>query len=161
MDLSAAMNVIINDLQNDIIISNNSCDICKKNVLNNQKVNAYHCNKCDKWTHNKCDDTISSTEKYSKELCLKCSISFNFYNIPFTLCNNDELSNVYSCNSLKFLNALPSFEILSEVSKFSDLQLNEVDLNLAYQADCTYYKVGDLQRINLKKNLNIFHTNIN
>ena len=62
---------------------------------------------------------------------------------------------------LKFLNALTSFEIVAEVSKFSDMQSNEVDLNMAYQADRSYYKVKDIQKLNLDRNLNIFHTNIN
>ena len=38
---------------------------------------------------------------------------------------------------------------------------NEVDLNIAYQADCSYYQVKDIQKLNIDRNLNIFHTNIN
>ena len=41
------------------------------------------------------------------------------------------------------------------------MQSNEVNLNMAYQADCSYYKVKDIQKLNLDRNLNIFHTDIN
>ena len=56
---------------------------------------------------------------------------------------------------------IPSFEIISEASKFSDPHSNEVDLNLAYQNNCSYYSVNDFYDLNIKNNLNIFHTNIN
>ena len=58
----------------------------------------------------------------------------------FTLCV--ELSNTNEYNSSKFLNSLPSFEIISEASKFS--QSNDVDLSLAFQNDCSYYSVNEL-----------------
>ena len=140
----------------DNIIPNKRCDICKKSVLTNQRNIAYHCNKCDKW-----NDTIEDAYlELNKDRCLKCSISFTLYNIPFTSCTNLELSNLNTFNFLKFLNALPS-EIVAEVSKFSDMKSHEVDPNMAYQADCLYYKVKDIQKLNLDRNLNIFHTNVN
>ena len=63
---------------------------------------------------------------------------FNYMNIPFTLCNNMELCNTNDNNSSKFLNSIPSFEIISEASKFSQPQSNDVDLNMAFQNDCLY-----------------------
>ena len=62
---------------------------------------------------------------------------------------------------LKLLNALPSFEIVAEVSAISKMQANDVDLNMAYQADCSCHKVKEIQKLKLDRNLNIFHTNIN
>ena len=53
MDISATTNIL-----KDNITPNKSCDICKKSVLTNQRNIAYHCNKCDKCTHKKCNDTI-------------------------------------------------------------------------------------------------------
>ena len=82
-------------------------------------------------------------------------------NIPFTLCNNLELCNTNDNNSSKFLNSLPSFEIISEASKFSQPPSNDVDLNLAFQNDSSYYSVNELFKLNLNNNLNIFYTNIN
>ena len=38
---------------------------------------------------------------------------------------------------------------------------NEVDLNMAYQADCSYHTVEDIKKLKVERNLNIFHTNIN
>ena len=55
---------------------------------------------------------------------------FNYKNTPFILCNNVELQNINVSNSSKFLKSLPWFEILSEVSKFCDLQCSDVDFNL-------------------------------
>ena len=62
---------------------------------------------------------------------------------------------------MNFLKSLPSLEILSEVSKFSNLQSAEVDLNMAYQTDCKYYSVDEFQKLNNKKNFNLFHSNVN
>ena len=121
------------------IIPNKSCDICKKAVLTTQSNNDDHCNKCQKW---KCNDTTEDAYLYlNEDLCLKCSINFSLHNIPFTSCTNLELSNLNTYNSLKFRNVLPSFEIVAELSKFSDMQSNEVHLNMVYLADCSYYKV--------------------
>ena len=86
---------------------------------------------------------------------------FSSHHTFYIMYTNLELLNLNTCNSLKFLNVLPSFEKVAEVSKFSDMQSNEVDLNMAYQADRSYYKVKDIQKQNLDRNLNIFHTNIN
>ena len=121
-------------------IQRDRCNTCNKHVLDNQKNVSYQYNQCNNQTHNKCNDITNINE--SKAQCLKCSITFNYRNIPFTLCNNVELSNTNEYNSSKFLNSLPSFEIISEASKFS--QSNDVDLNLAFQNDCSYYSVNEL-----------------
>ena len=51
MDISATTNILIEDILKENNILNKKCDICKKKVLTNQHINAYHCKKCDKWTH--------------------------------------------------------------------------------------------------------------
>ena len=76
----------------------------------------------------------------------------------FYIHTNQELSNLNTCNLLKFIYALPSFEIVAEVSKISDMQSNEVDLNMAYQAERSYYI--KIQKLNIDRKLNIFYTNI-
>ena len=86
MNKSDTTNLLIEDILKDIIISKKRCDICKKSVLINQRNNAYHCKKFDKWTHNKCDDpTDYESRKFHKDECLKCSTSFLLYNMPFTV----------------------------------------------------------------------------
>ena len=161
MDISATINLLIADISKETIIPNIRCDICKKSVLTNQHNFAYHCKKCDKWTHRKCNNTTDSYLISNQDQCLKCSINFSLNNIPFTSCTNLELSYLNTCNSLKLLNALPSFEIVAEVSAISEMQANEVDLNMVFQADCSYYKVQGIQKLKIDRNLNIFHTNIN
>ena len=131
-------------------------------MLDNQKIISYHCNQCNNWTRNKCDDVNTNLNSHtSKEYCMKCTITFNCLNIPFTTCSYLELSNTNENDSSKFLESLPSFEIIAEASKFSDPQSNDVDLNLAFLNDCTYYSVNELFKLNLNNNLNIFHTSIN
>ena len=77
MDISSTTNIIIEDILKETIIPNNRCDICKKTVLTNQHINAYHCKKCDKWTHKKCNDTTENVYlNFNKEQCLKCSSVF-------------------------------------------------------------------------------------
>lgn len=157
----SATDLIIDALSNYNInsISNDNCNICFKSVLKKQKNDSFLCSHCNKWSHKKCDDVNNKLN--SNEHCLKCSISFIHVNIPFTLCNNLDLLNLNASNSTKFLNSLPTLEIISEISKISDLSSSDVDLNLAYQYDCSYYSVNDIQNLNLNKNLNIFHSNIN
>ena len=161
MDKPTATDLIIDAICNDNNnpIQRDRCNTCNKRVLDNQKNVSYQCNQCNNWTHNKCDDITNINE--SKAQCLRCSIIFNYRNIPFTLCNNVELFNTNEYNSSKFLNSVPSFEIISEASKFSPPQSNDVDLNLAFQNDCSYYSLNELSKLNLNNNLNIFHTNIN
>lgn len=56
-------------------------------------------------------------------------------NLPFSSIDNVELNKLNSSETLGFFNTLPTFEIVSEVSKFSDFQSNEVDINMAFQID--------------------------
>ena len=58
---------------------------------------------------------------------------------------------------------LPKFEILSEVSKFNKLNMNDVDINLMPNIDCNYYySVIDLYNLleRNQKHFNIFHANV-
>ena len=75
--------------------------------------------------------------------------------------NNFELINLYCSETMSFLDSLPNLEIITEVSKFSNLQSADIDINMAFQTDCKYYSVNDTQKLNNNKSLNIFHTNIN
>ena len=82
-------------------------------------------------------------------------------NLPFSYLTNNDLNNLNSYDSMKFLNSLPNLDIITEVSKFSNLQSAEVDLNMAYQTECNYYSVSEYQKLDLKKKFNIFHSNVN
>ena len=46
-------------------------------------------------------------------------------------------------NSTVFLESLPELELVTEVSKFSNLQAYDLDLNMANQNDCKYYTVNE------------------
>ena len=43
---------------------------------------------------------------------------------------------------MKYLEALPDFEIIAEVSKLSNIQAYQLDLNMANQIDCKFYPVN-------------------
>ena len=141
------------------------CSICYKTVLANQK--AIECDACSLWCHIKCDGTTIDLYKQimeNNELtwhCLVCKIRFQHENIPFTLFNDTELENINNSESMKFCNELPKFEIISEVSKFSELDNNDIDHNLPNQTSNKYYSVGELQKIKMSKIFNIFHSNGN
>ena len=64
---------------------------------------------------------------------------------------------------MKTFKALPSFEAVSKVSKFSNLRNNYVDENLPINIDCKYYPVDNFRKFQAKnkKNFNIFHSNVN
>ena len=89
------------------------------------------------------------------------NIDHSNFNFPFTSLNNVELTNLYSSDTISFLKSLPNFEIVSEVSKFSNLQSVEVDLNMAFQTDCNYYSVKEYQKLKNKRHFNLFHSNVN
>ena len=62
---------------------------------------------------------------------------------------------------MKFCNQLPHFKIISEVSKFDELVCNDVDYNLPNLTRNKYYSVGEVQKLNISKNFNVFHSNVN
>ena len=122
---------------------------------------------CKIWTHIKCDVpsaeshcNLTSNNKKIRE-CSLCCVRFNLENIPFTRCLSNEIININNSNSMKFLEALTEFEIITGVSKFSNLDAFELDLKLTNHTDCKYYTVSEFQNLYLYKNLNIFHSNVN
>ena len=142
------------------------CSICNKNVLSNQK--AIQCDSCNLWCNIKSEGT--SIETYNKLMlppnsndwhCLLCKVKENLNNFPFTLCDDIEIQNINNSNSLRFCESLPTFEVVSEVSKFSILTCNEVNYNLPVRTTCKYYSINEFQNLKTLNNLNIFHTNIN
>ena len=62
---------------------------------------------------------------------------------------------------MKFCDSLPKFEVITEVSKFSNYPDNEPDYNLPVRTNCKYYMINEVQKLKTSLNLNIFHTSIN
>ena len=145
------------------------CSICNKSVMKNQK--AVKCDTCKKWAHIKCDGTTNTeceklmiSDENSPWNCLVCKIKETSRIFPFTLISNLlDLEYVLTTNSMKMLEMLPKFEILSKVSKFSSLDSNDIDANITNNVDCKYYPVDSFHKLQAKnvKNFNIFHSNVN
>ena len=146
------------------------CSICEKSVKTNQK--AILCDTCNLWTHIKCDgisnneyEELQNSENDFSWQCLVCRIRFSCSIFPFTLSDITELQNIQNSNSMRMLNSLPTFEILTEVSKFANLGCNDIDLNISNNINCRYYSVDDFYKLQSKTdkdhNLNIFHSNVN
>ena len=124
------------------------------------------CDICDKWIHIVCNNTTTDEYEQLKNqddmwVCFLCNVKNNLLNVPFTICDNTELSNINTCNSMSFLNALPSIDVANETVNFSYTASNEIDVELPSNTDSRYYSVTEFQKLNKPKNLNIFHTNIN
>ena len=88
-------------------------------------------------------------------------VKINNGELPFDNINNDELSNIYSSDTLGSLDSLPNFDIVTDVSEHSYLQSAEIDINMAFQSDCKYYSVDDFQKLKNYKSFNLFHSNVN
>ena len=147
------------------------CSICNKSVMSNQK--AIECDTCNLWSHIKCDGT--SEKEYDKMIddiekgytvvwhCLVCKIRENHTKLPFILISDNDYENLLESDSMKMLELLPRFQVLSEVSKISDLNSHDIDANISQNVNCKYYSVNNLNKLLQanKGDLSIFHSNMN
>ena len=71
--------------------------------------------------------------------------------------------NIANSDSMRIFEMLPTFEILSETSKFANLRLHDIDASLSSNVNCKYYSVNDLHKHlkTNKQNFNVFHSNVN
>ena len=150
------------------------CGICQKNVNINQK--AIECTFCKHWIHIKCNGT--SSDEYNNMMvqnsllndaeinnivwhCNKCLLN-NMANIfPFTLEIDQELECLMNCDSLKFLDNLPSFEITSKACDIDSLNHHDLDENIIDNINSRYYTVHEFKSLKNSKSFNIFHANLN
>ena len=142
------------------------CSICNKNVLSNQK--AVYCDSCHKWCHIKCDGSTLETYQYLMSTddtitwdCLVCKMKFHHQNFPFITCDLSEIIKINNSDSMKFCDFLPSLETISLSNEFLNISLNDVDHNLPILTNCKYYNVNAFQSLQIQKNLNVFHSNVN
>ena len=62
---------------------------------------------------------------------------------------------------MRFLESLPTVEIVNEATKYSFTSSNDASIELPSKSCSKYYSVNDFQLLNISNNFNIFHTNIN
>ena len=140
------------------------CAISNKAVKTDRR--AILCDSCERCIHIGCNDislSVYENLKSKSDLwnCLVCIIRNILDSIPFTSCDDTELININSTNSMRFLESLPNLEIATETNSFSEFSLNDISKELPSKTSCKYYSVDEYQRLNTKMNLNIFHSNIN
>ena len=127
------INRIINNSGKPRSCVKDPCSICYKIVKTNQR--AIQCDCCESWVHIKCND-ISLTEyehlKYRSDLwhCLVCSIKTNLFSMPFTVCNNLELSNINNSDSMRFLESLPNVDIIEQTVSYAENVSNDNNFEL-------------------------------
>ena len=152
------------------------CSICNSSVNSNQK--ALQCDTCDLWVHIKCDEVTEKTYKEYMENenkkneswnCLVCKIKQNHKIFPFTLYNEVDLKNINNSETMRIFENLPTFEIVSEISKFSNTSSHDVDDNIHVNINDEYYPIDKLhQKLDTSKSnkrnnstFNVFHSNLN
>ena len=97
----------------------------------------------------------------AKWFCLFCKVKMNKENLPFTLSNSSELVNLNNCDSLDFLNHLPSLETIYEASSFSKYNLPDIDAETPNLVTSKYHTVANFQKLKIEKDFNLFHSNVN
>ena len=72
-----------------------------------------------------------------------------------------DLINLSKSDLLRLCESLPKFEIISEISKFTNLSSYDIDKNIDNKIECNYYSVDGLNKLDASNNFNIFHSNVN
>ena len=150
------------------------CGICQKNVNNNQK--AIECTSCNLWIHIKCDGT--TIDEYNRILeinslltakeicpseweCNKCKIYKMATIFPFGLEDNHELLNIVNTDSIKSLDYLPSYEIVSKAHNIEALNQFDVDANIINKITSQYYLAHEFKALKKSESFTILHSNLN
>ena len=132
------------------------CSICSNSVMSNQK--AVQCDHCELWVHTKCEgisnDSYLQMEDNNDTTpweCSVCKIKYNEEHVAFTICDGFDLENLNNSDSMKMFDTLPNFEIMSEISKFSTPNTNDIDFNLTNAIDCKYYSIDKFHKHQMEK----------
>ena len=73
-------------------------------------------------------------------------LSKNLVTVPFTLCDNTELRNINSSNSMKFLESLPNAQTVIESTKFSKSTQSDINFEIPNNTNSKYYSVEEYQK---------------
>ena len=135
------------------------CSVCNRNCLRNSE----RCGGCGKWCHLACDGTSLAQYRQYEGVwcCLACTVGFHHRHVPFTSCSLSELVNINNSDTMEFCNFLPSLEVVRESSSFAKYSQPDPDLDLPNLVNSGYHSVSDFQNLNIQKNFNLFHSNVN
>ena len=108
------------------------------------------------------NDSLTDEEIQAKKWkCSKCVILNLAKNFPFVQQSNYELINIINNDTMKALEHLPSYDIVSQASDFESLIQADIDENIITNINSRYYPVHEFNKLNRENSFNIFHTNIN
>ena len=135
------------------------CSVCNRNCLKNSE----QCKGCGRWCHLACDGTSLAQYRQYEGVwcCLACTVGFHHRHVPFTSCSLSELININNSDTMEFCNFLPSLEVVRESSSFAKYSQPDPDLDLPNLVNSGYHSVSDFQNLNIQKNFNLFHSNVN
>ena len=146
------------------------CGICQKNVNKNQK--AILCTNCSNWIHIKCNGTsdteynqimdnndVLSEEEIDKIewFCNKCRILKTAQIFPFGLEDDKEVQNIMHSDSMKALENLPSYDIVSKAENFESVMQSDIDENIINNLNSRYYSAHEFQSLGKNNMFTIFH----
>ena len=119
----------------------NPCETCKKSITKSQK--EIQCSICLRNHHLKCNDlTVDDYEiiknKGSDWTCIICVLSFNLKHFPFTRLQNTEIINMNDSNTMKFLDTIPSHNIVDETTRISSIKLSDITDDLPSKSNSKY-----------------------
>ena len=107
-------------------------------------------------------DGLTDEEIQAKKWkCSKCVILNLAKNFPFGQQSNYELINIINNDTMKALETLSSYDIVSKASDFESLKQADIDENIITNINSRYYPVHEFNKLNRENYFNIFHTNIN
>ena len=93
--------------------------------------------------------------------CSKCRIIKTSKIFPFGLEDDNDIQNIMNTDSMKLLDNLPNFDIMSKAASFDPLKGNDLNENMVYNIKSLYYSAHEFQSLEFKDSLNIFHSNFN
>ena len=116
------------------------CGICHKNIPINCR--SVFWNNCNSWVHIKCNSiTVYDYAHLQSEpddipwFCLKC-IQMMF---PCGSLDNKKLLSLYDFDFPSFVNSVPSFEIVSDLTNLANLDEYDIDEHLPSNVNSGYH----------------------
>ena len=84
-------------------------------------------------------------------ICPKCAIIDIVEIFPYGLLSDTDIININSSSSMRILDMIPEFEIVSATSKMNDMSSSDIDKNLPGNINCKYFTNEEFSKLPNKK----------